>query len=273
MKVPPRKPVTPETIDIFRRRALRRKGSRYDEESGEIVSPESMTKMQQLAHNLRQLFTREYWVDKFENTGAEVLVDGPLLSYAYLEIGIIEAIAALTAFFVVMDRRGISPRDARIMQKGASAPTYYFTPNAKKYKGLDAATQVDILAEAQGMVYFSIMTMQMFNIFACKSRLKLPFGRYMFANRATFYSIIGGASLACFIIYTPGVETVFKTSRTLSPLYWLIPMAFGIVLIGYACLRIMIRMNIRPINWNPDIHGLQMYPTIRTMRTMSVQTG
>ena len=273
MKVPPRKPVTPETIDIFRRRALRRKGSRYDEESGEIVSPESMTKMQELAHNFRQLFTREYWVDKFENTGAEVLVDGPLLSWAYLEMGVIEAIGALTAYFVVLNRRGISPRDARLMQKGAGAPTFYFTSNALPYKGLDAATQVDILAEAQSMVYFSIMTMQMFNIFACKSRLKLPFGRYMFANRATFYSIVGGASLACFIIYTPGVETVFKTSHSLSPLYWLIPMAFGVVLIGYACLRIMIRMNIKPINWNPDIHGLQMYPTIRTMRTMSVQTS
>jgi sodium/potassium-transporting ATPase subunit alpha len=272
MKVPPRKPVTPETIDIFRRRALRRKGSRYDEESGEIVSPESMTKMQKLAHNLTQLFTREYWVDKFENTGGEVLVDGPLLSWAYLEIGVIEAIASLTAYFVVMYRRGITPRDARLMQKGASSPTFYFTPQAVPYKGIDAATQVDILAEAQSVVYFSIMTMQMFNIFACKSRLKMPFGKYMFANRATFYSIIGGASLGCFIIYTPGVEVVFKTSRALSPLYWLIPMAFGFVVIAYACLRILIRRNIKPIKWNPDIHGLQMYPTIRTMRTMSVQT-
>jgi len=273
MKVPPRKPVTPETIDIFRRRALRRKGSRYDEESGEIVSPESMTKMQKLAHNLSQLFTREYWVDKFENTGAEVLVDGPLLSWAYLEIGVIQAIGSLTGYFIVMYRRGITPRDAQLMQKGAGAPTHYFTAQAQTYKGIDAATQVDILAEAQSMVYFSIMTMQMFNIFACKSRLKLPFGRYMFANRATFYSILGGAAIAVFIIYTPGVEKVFKTSRSLSPLYWLIPMAFGVVMIGYACLRIIIRMNIRPIKWNPDIHGLQMYPTIRTTRTMSVQTS
>jgi sodium/potassium-transporting ATPase subunit alpha len=272
MKVPPRKPVTPETIDIFRRRALRRKGSRFDEESGEYVSAH-MTKIQKWTHTVAQLFTREYWVDKFENTGAEVLVDGPLLSWAYLEMGMIEAVAALTAYFVVMNRRGISPRDAHLMQKGAGAPTNYFTSTAQTYKGIDAATQVDILAEAQSMFYFSIMTTQMFNIFACKSRLKMPFGKYMFANRATFYSIIGGAALGCFIIYTPGVEVVFKTSRALSPLYWLIPMAFGFVVIAYACLRILIRRNIKPIKWNPDIHGLQMYPTIRTMRTMSVQTG
>jgi sodium/potassium-transporting ATPase subunit alpha len=132
---------------------------------------------------------------------------------------------------------------------------------------------VDILAEAQSMFYFSIMTTQMFNIFACKSRLKLPLGKYMFANRMTFYSILGGAALGMFIIYTPGVEKVFKTSRSLSPLYWLIPMAFGILIIVYACMRTIIKRNMKPIQWNPDIHGLQMYPTIRTMRTLSVQTS
>jgi sodium/potassium-transporting ATPase subunit alpha len=113
------------------------------------------------------------------------------------------------------------------------------------------------------------MTMQMFNLFACKTRYTLPFGKYMFANRATFYCILAGASLAAFIIYTPGVEIVFKTSKHLTPLYWLIPMAFGFVIIGYASLRMVVRRKTKPIVWNPDIHGLQMYPTIRTFRSMS----
>jgi sodium/potassium-transporting ATPase subunit alpha len=113
------------------------------------------------------------------------------------------------------------------------------------------------------------MTMQMFNLFASKTRLTLPFGRYMFSNRVTFYSILAGSSLAAFIIYTPGVEVVFKTTRSLSPLYWLVPMAFGFVLIGYASLRMIILRKTKPIKWNPEIAGLQMYPTIRTTRTLS----
>jgi sodium/potassium-transporting ATPase subunit alpha len=113
------------------------------------------------------------------------------------------------------------------------------------------------------------MTMQMFNLFACKTRFTIPFGKYMFANRATFYCILAGASLAAFVIYTPGVEVVFKTSRSLSPLYWLIPMAFGFVIIGYASLRMIVRRKLKPVKWNPDIQGLQMYPTIRTFRSMS----
>jgi sodium/potassium-transporting ATPase subunit alpha len=273
MKLPPRKPVTYNTTDVFRRRALRRTRSHYDAEAGVVVTPEDQTKLQKISHTIRQLFTREYWVDKLENTGAEVLVDGPLLSWAYLEIGMIEAIGALTSFFVVLNHRGVTPHDAYIMQKGNGAPTHYWTKDATPYKGIDGPTQADILAEAQSMYYWAIMTMQMFNLFACKTRLTLPFGKYMFANRMTFYSILGGSALAAFIIYTPGVETVFKTSRSLSPLYWLVPMAFGFVLIGYAALRMIVRRKTKPVKWNPDIQGLQMYPTIRTVRTMSSATS
>lgn len=272
MKLPPRKPVTPETSNIFRRRALRRTRSHFDEEAGIVISPEDQTRMQKFLYNIRQLFTKEYWLDRFENTGAEVLVDGPLLSWAYLEIGTIEAVGALTAFFVVMFRRGISPYDAHKMQKGSSAPTNYWSKDAESYKGIDGHTQFDILAEAQSMYYWSVMTMQMFNLFACKTRFTLPFGKYMFANHATFYCILAGSSLAAFIIYTPGVEVVFKTSRSLIPLYWLIPMAFGFVIIAYAALRMIIRRRTKPTIWNPEIEGLRMYPTIRTSRTLSLSS-
>ncbi|KAF2093002.1 P-type cation exchange, alpha subunit of ATPase [Rhizodiscina lignyota] len=269
MKLPPRKPVTAESSDIFRRRALRRTRSHFDEESGVIITPESQTKLQRLLYQVRDVFTKDWWKEKFEGTGGEVLVDGPLLSWAYLEIGTIEAIGALTAYFVVLYRRGITPADAKNMQKGSTAPTNYFTKDAVPFKGIDGPTQVDILAEAQAMYYWAIMTMQMFNLFACKTRFTLPFGKYMFSNLATFYCIAAGVALAAFVVYTPGVETVFKTTRSLLPLYWLVPMAFGCVIIIYATFRILIGRRTRPIKWNPEIQGLQMYPTIFTTRSMS----
>jgi sodium/potassium-transporting ATPase subunit alpha len=268
IKLPPRKPVTPETSNRFRRRALRNLQSHYDEEAGVVISPEDRTIFQKLLYRARQPFTKGYWVDRFENTGAEVLVDGPLLSWAYFEIGSIEAIGALSSFFIVLYRRGISPYDARKMQRGIGSPTNYWSEDATPYNGIDGPTQFDILAEAQSMYYWSIMTMQMFNLFACKTRLTLPFGKYMFENRVTFYSILAGASLAAFIIYTPGVEVVFKTSRSLLPLYWLVPMAFGCIILGYAALRIVVRRRKRPIKWNPDVLGLRMYPTTRSVRSL-----
>ena len=268
MKLPPRKPVTPETSNIYRRRALRKTRSHFDEEAGVVVSPGEISKSEKIMLNIRHFFSKAYWTDMFEDTG-EVLVDGPLLSWAYLEIGLIESLGAIVSFFVVMWKRGITPHDAYVMQKGSSPPTSYWTRDAQTYNGIDAATQVDILAEAQSMYYWAVMTMQMFNLFACKSRLMLPFGRYMFSNHKTFYCIIAGAALAAFIIYTPGVEMVFGTSRSLIPVYWLIPMGFGCILIAYATIRMIIIRKARPIKWNPEITGLQMFPTIRTFRTMS----
>jgi len=234
-----------------------------------IVTAENQTRFQKLVWNVQQVFSRDYWSDKFENTGAEVLVDGPLLSWAYLEIGMIEAVGALTSYFIVLWKRGVTPHDARIMQKGNGAPTNYWTKGALPYKGIDGPTQVDILAEAQSMYYWAIMTLQFFNLFASKTRLTLPFGRYMFSNRITFYCILAGTALAAFVVYTPGVEVVFKTSRSLSPLYWLIPMAFGCVIIAYASLRMIFQRKLKPIKWNPEIQGLQMWPTMRTARTQS----
>ncbi|KAI1270050.1 hypothetical protein F5Y18DRAFT_2278 [Xylariaceae sp. FL1019] len=267
MRLPPRKPVTRETTDIFRRRALRATGSRFDEESGVVIGPERTSKLQNFFFRFKRFFARGYWADKFQHTGAEILVDGPLLSWAYLEIGTIEAIGALIGFFIILYVRGISPYDARVMQKGSGAPTHYFTKNAEPYKGIDASRQVDILAEAQSLYYWSIMTMQMFNLFASKTRFTIPFGRYMFSNRITFYSILGGVSLATFIVYTPGVEIVFGTTRSLSPLYWLVPIAFGTIIIAYATLRMVIQQRTKPPNWNPEVSGLQMFPTIRTWRS------
>jgi sodium/potassium-transporting ATPase subunit alpha len=43
---------------------------------------------------LKSPFTRQFWEDLFEPTDDETLVDGKVLSYAYLEVGIIETIGS-----------------------------------------------------------------------------------------------------------------------------------------------------------------------------------
>ncbi|CAK7237109.1 hypothetical protein SBRCBS47491_009865 [Sporothrix bragantina] len=113
-----------------------------------------------LVHTVTRPLFRTFWAELFKHTGAEVLVDGPLLSWAYLETGTLEAVGALVSFFIVLQRRGILPHDARVMQRGAGPPTNYSTKNAQPYNGIDASAQVDILAEAQSMYYWAVMTMQ-----------------------------------------------------------------------------------------------------------------
>jgi sodium/potassium-transporting ATPase subunit alpha len=43
---------------------------------------------------MKKPFTKGSWEDRLEKTDSETLVDGGLLSYAYLEAGVIEMLGA-----------------------------------------------------------------------------------------------------------------------------------------------------------------------------------
>jgi sodium/potassium-transporting ATPase subunit alpha len=270
MKMQPRKPVNPESIDKHRRSLIRKERyAKYDSE-GEEIKPGFFRKV---FIKLHEFTTVAYWEELMENTQDEILVDLPLLSWSYLEVGILETIGCMVSYFVVFWYHGVTPYDAVIMQRGASSPTYYFS-NGPNYaidyttatgKVLDAAAQKMALGQVQSIVYWSVMVMQIFNMFACKTRFSMPIGRYMFSNKVNFLGILGGVGLATLIVYCPPFNIPFGTEYHLLPLWWLIPIGFGFLIIGYACLRIKLLQKFKPILFSPDIEGLRMYPTIRTV--------
>ncbi|KAG0274817.1 hypothetical protein BGZ97_010435, partial [Linnemannia gamsii] len=226
MRLPPRKPVTNASVERRRRLATRALPPVYDAESGEEVKPSAWAVFQ---HNFKAMFTAIYWRERFESTEDEVLVDAGLLSWAYLEIGIIETIGGLITFFVVFYKEGgITPAMAVQMQKD------------DKFSAEGTESDKDLLAQAQSTFYLGVMIMQLFNMFACKTRYRLPFGKYMFSNIRSFVGIVFGCALGFFIVYTPGVHVVFGTSPNTKFIYLLIPMAFGVFIIFYATLRQLI---------------------------------
>jgi len=182
----------------------------------------------------------------------------------------IETLATLVAYFVVFFHNGFTPSDLVRAQKSG----VYFTSSSPDFlsargKVIDAQSQVTALGEAQSIVYLSIFITQCFNVFAVKARLSYPFGRRVVANKWNFAGILAGACLGMFIIYTPPLHVVFGGSFHLSPLFWLIPVGFGILLLAWASLRvIMLRKSIEYMKVR-DIKGLMMYPTMRTMSMRS----
>jgi hypothetical protein len=95
-------------------------------------------------------------------------------------------------------------------------------------------------------------------VFAVKARLSFPFGKSAVANKWNFAGIFAGACLGIFIIYTPPLHVVFGGSYKLSPLYWLIPIAFGFLILAWASLRVIIlRKSIEHLRVR-DIKGLMM---------------
>ncbi|PKC04734.1 P-type cation exchange, alpha subunit of ATPase [Rhizophagus irregularis] len=265
MKVPPRKPVTASSIERVRRIALNRTPTVRDSE-GRLIPP---SKLSIFLHNIKKPFTASFWAELFESTDEELLVDGNLLSWSYLEIGVIEAIGALVAYFVVLNHHGITPYDTRIMQQEVPQK-HYFTDNAETYisihnQEITKDQQLRAYYEAQSIVYLSIMIQQIFNLFACKARHRFPFGKFMFSNPRNFIGIFFGAGLGMCIVYIEPFNVAFNTSYTLSPLFWLIPFAFGVYILIHASIRILIFRRMNPVNLNPEIIGLQMHPTVHSI--------
>ncbi|KAJ2708638.1 hypothetical protein H4R19_004649, partial [Coemansia spiralis] len=265
MKLQPRKPVTPRSIAQLRARRLRHPAPPVDPRTGKPVQLGWFARM---VAAVRAPFTRVWWQDALERTEGEVLVDGELLSWSYLEAGMLSCIASLVVFFVVLYEKGISPHQAKVMA-GAGSSTYFnkdspsFTYNGRT---MDGEEQFYALNDARTGLLFSIFITQMFNLFICKARLRLPFGRFMFRNVRTFYGIAGGVVLLCLVTYIPPLNTVFNTSYKALPHFWLIAVGFGVVLLAYATVRMLVLRRTRPLQWHPTIEGLHMHPTVWSTR-------
>lgn len=84
--------VSDRSINTLKRRALRRsKTLGRDAETQEAIYP---SRISQFSQKLKAPFTRDFWEDKLEQSDDETLVDGKLLSYAYLEAGMIEMLGS-----------------------------------------------------------------------------------------------------------------------------------------------------------------------------------
>ncbi|KAJ2583358.1 hypothetical protein GGH95_001042, partial [Coemansia sp. RSA 1836] len=257
MKLPPRKPVTMRSIAQLRARAAR-----------QPLLPASEGRVARAARALRAPFTRVWWQDLTERGDGEILVDGDLLSWSYVEAGLISTISLIVVFFVILNHHGISPKQARAMAKDTDND--YFNKDSPDYtyygRTFTGEDQFYALNEARTGVIFSIYILQVFNLFICKARFRLPFGKFMLRNRRTFYGFTAGLLLLVFITYIPPLNSVFNSSYKSVPLYWLIAVGFGFLLLAYATGRMLVLRKSRPIKWNPTIDGLHMHPTVWSTR-------
>ena len=73
-----------------------------------------------------------------------------------------------------------------------------------------------------------------------KARYRFPFGKNIVSNKYNFIGIIAGGALVMFVIYIPPFHAVFGGSHRLLPLYWLIPIAFGLLTLAWASFRVVL---------------------------------
>lgn len=88
-----------------------------------------------------------------------------------------------------------------------------------------------------------------------------PIGYFMFKNVFTFVGLLFGAVLTMMVVYIQPVNVAFGTWSQLTPLVWLIAMAFGVLLLIYSMVRTAVARSMRPIKYSKPIDGLDLRPT------------
>jgi magnesium-transporting ATPase (P-type) len=134
----------------------------------------------------------------------ERLLNWPLALRAYLFLGLIEAVAAMAAFFFVLHGGG--------WKYGASLPL-----NDPLY--LQATTAC----------LSAIIVMQIVNVFVCRSTTRSVFSVGLLGNPLISWGVILEIALIVLIDYSPWGNLIFATAP-ISAQVWLFVIPFGFVL-------------------------------------------
>ena len=135
----------------------------------------------------------------------ERLLNWPLLLRAYLFLGLLEASAAMTAYYLVLHNGGWAWGEA-------------------------LGIHDTLYQQATTACLASIIIMQIVNVFLCKTPDRTLFGSAIFSNRLILWGVTLEIILILVIIYTPWGQMIFGTAPF--PLsVWLFMLPFGVAML------------------------------------------
>ena len=137
----------------------------------------------------------------------ERLLNWPLLLRAYLFLGLLEASAAMTAYYLVLHNGGWAWGEA-------------------------LGIHDTLYQQATTACLASIIIMQIVNVFLCKTPDRTLFGSAIFSNRLILWGVTLEIILILFIIYTPWGQMIFGTAPIpLSIWLFMLPFAAAMLLL------------------------------------------
>jgi len=171
---------------------------------------------------------------KPRNSQTDKLVTAKLISFAYLQIGVIQALAGMYTYFVVFGDFGYSP---------------FELPNTAEYFGLDGDgdpltvntgtynydERVNALGNAQTAYFVSIVIVQWSDLLICKTR-KLSLFQQGMKNLMLNFGLAFETVLALIVVYAPFLDIALGT-RPLNPRHLLPALPFAFLIIAYDELR------------------------------------
>lgn len=164
------------------------------------------------------------------------LVTLKLLSYTYLQIGIIQACAGFFCFFVVLADNGF--KTEALFGLGSEASWYN--------KGVESLSdsygnEVSFLSRqamercGQTSYFCSIVVVQWADLIICKTRVQSLFQQGMY-NKVMNKALVFETCLAAFLTYCPGMYK-FLLTRPLRFVWWTPALTFSLLILIYDELR------------------------------------
>jgi calcium-translocating P-type ATPase len=133
------------------------------------------------------------------------LLDGPLLARAYLFLGTLEALAAMAAYFFVLNRSGWQP-------------------------GIALAPDSYVYLAATTACFAGIVVAQMVNVFLCRHPLRSAFDFPLATNPLILWGLVLEVILLALIVYFPPAQALFGTAA-LDASVWLFLLPFALLML------------------------------------------
>jgi len=168
------------------------------------------------------------------NPVKDKLVTGQLISYSYGQLGVIESAAGFFAYLVVMAHNGFLPKDLVGIQ--ARWDSEVVNDVQDSYGQEWTYSNRKSLEKTGWTAYFcAVVVCQWANVLISKVR-RVPLYTKLFDNWVVFAAILGETALACFLSYTPGLNTAISYMPI--KLWWWLPgFPFSALIIIYDEIR------------------------------------
>ena len=189
------------------------------------------------------------------------LVTMQLIGWSYLQIGVVQAIASFTGFFVVFNRVGHFSISTIFADKQGN--DWSENTDAEDQAHFDATGECvyendrgecvyheerqDILSQAQTAYLVAIVIAQMANVIICKTRINSIVFQG-FQNWVLNMGVVQEVTLIVLLVYAPFLNSAFGTSPV-DGMDWVTPIPFFVFLIVYDEIRKYILRQVGDQHW------------------------
>lgn len=179
------------------------------------------------------------------NRHTDKLVTWQLISFSYLQVGVIQAFAAFTVFFHVLNQNGFSTSYLMQAKVGViwidpDESTCFESSLTNDPGVVNGCASYDfrmhVLKEAQTAFLTAIVICQIGAGFACKTRVSSLFTHGISHNKVFLWGVCQEVGLICMVDYIGGLNDGFKT-LLIDGVAWGIAFPFAVFLFFYDELR------------------------------------